>query len=497
MKTMIKMAVVSAVMTLTLTSCFESFLEEKVYDFISPTNFYKTEADALAAINSTYNPLVQGNESFNRAMMMMGEYPAESSTAWGSGDPYRTEFEQYTWNENSGGLEGVWLNCYRGINRANILLEQLPNIEANDEIKRRIEGESRFLRAFYYFFLIRTFEEVPLTTISTEPDYLLSNEGNSEKIFELIISDLKSAKEMLPTSYTGADIGRATKGAASAILAKVYLTQSGIPYTKAGTAELALTELESVISSYGYDLMDNFGDVFTEKNEHGKEYIFAAENKGGLNGSNWVNMTCVRGQWQTKFEGWTSLGATKDFYLKVIDQQPEDKRIPTLFVSTFTDYKTGKEVTWGKDFDPNQASPHTNKYVDVAETGTGNGQSSLNVQLIRFADVLLMHTEAANRAGSEGSLGKYYGINKVRARAGLAPLAGLSKEQLDEAIVWERVVEFCFEGQAWFDYKRMGVMEKRAAIKGYNAVSKKHYSYPIPQNEINRNPKLVQHPNWE
>ena len=492
-----KLTIILLTLTLGLSSCFESFLEEKVYDFLAPENFYKTDEDAIAALNGVYNVLVQDNQSYQRALYMLGEYPSEAATAFASGDPYRTEFEKYTWSATSGGIDIIWLNLYRGINRANLLIEKLPGMTGDGAKLKRVEGEVRFLRAYYYFTLMRIWDHVPLITESEQKDYNTSNENNDDKVWSLVIEDLKVAEANLPGSYPATDLGRATQGAAKALMAKVYLTMAGYPWQQSDKWALAAAKCEEVMDGR-YSLEPNYADVFKESHEHGPEYIFSAEFKAGIVASNFVNITGIRGEaQQKKFGGWSSMLAIKPFYDNVMAKNAGDLRIPTVFILSFTD-ANGQFRTWGVDFNTDRSQPHTNKYQDLNETGTGDMASSLNLHLIRYADVLLMHSEAMNNGAPGGKFGRTYGINEVRKRAGLNPVSeSLSKEEMQEALVWERVVELSFEGQAYYDYKRMQQIEKRAALKGLSNVAKKYYAFPIPQNEINRNPNLKQHPLWQ
>lgn len=501
MKSIYKILFAGCVFLGTLTSCFDSFLEERVYDFISPLNFYKTEADAEAAVNAIYARLVStddGDISFHRAALMIGEYPAECSSAQTSTVPYRLAFETYTWTENTDGIESVWKFLYQVVFRANIAIENIPNTDGDAAKIKRLEGEARFLRGLSYLYLIRLFDNVPLTTVSEEADKNLPNMGTSDAVFAQIIEDLTFAESALSASYTGNDVGRATKGAAQAFLAKTYLTMAGYPWNKTEYYATAASTCEEIIKSGTYDLVSDYRMNFKEAGEHNKEYIFDAEFHQNLNGSNWVNMSSIRDQNVCGMAGWSSFGGTKNFYEDMLKLNPGDKRLETNIILSFVDTQTGETKVWGKDFDVNMGLVHTWKYTDPDETGVGDQNSNLNYHFTRYADVLLMHSEAVNNAsGFSGTYDKYYGINRVRERAGMANLSGLDKDAFNKALIWERVVELCYEGHIWYDYKRMNCMEERVARKGITMTTKKYYVYPIPVNELLRNPNLEQHPSWK
>lgn len=485
-----------------LTSCFDGFLEEKVYDFISPNNFYKTEADANAAVNAIYSRLVTNEDndiSFHRAALMISEYPAECSSSQTSTVPYRLAFEHYTWTPNTDGIELVWKFFYQVVFRTNIAIEKIPGItDGNPQTIKRLEAEARFLRGLSYLYLIRLFDNVPFTTASEQSDQNLPNMGTSDAVFAQIIEDFTFAESNLPVSYTGTDVGRATKGAAQTFLAKTYLTMAGYPWNKTENYALAAAKCEDIIKSGTYDLVSDYRSIFKEVGEHNQEYIFDAEFHQNLNGSNWVNMSSIRDQNVCGMAGWSSFGGTMNFYKDMLEFNPGDKRLETNIILSFTDTKTGEEKVWGKDFDVNQGLVHTWKYIDPDETGVGDQNSNLNYHFTRYADVLLMHSEAVNNGSGGGTYDKYYGINRVRERAGMSPLAGLDTEAFNKALIWERVVELCFEGHLWYDYKRMNCMEERLARKGVNiGTNKKFYVFPIPVNELGRNTSLEQHPLWK
>ncbi len=494
----IKLLIIVLIPLLGLNSCFDSFLEEKPYSFLAPENVYTSEDGLLAALSGVYYDLAAGNNSYARASWMIGEYPSEATWANNSGDAYRTQFETYQWTPGSGGIPLIWDRYYNMIYRANLILESIPNVSSTTTVKR-IEGETHFLRAYAYFLLIRLFDHVPLITTSSQSDYNVSNEGTDDGVWSLIESDLEAAESVLPTTYSASDVGRATKGAAQAILAKVYLTEAGYPWNKSGYYQKAASKCEEVMDGR-YSLEPNYSDVMLESHEHGPEYIFSIEFKAGIStpASNYINITGIRGETQTaKFSGWSSMVLKRNFYDRVMKLNPNDLRIPTIFVLSFKN-RNGVLRTWGIDYDAAKATPHMNKFVDQNESGTGDMASSLNLPIIRYADVLLMHSEAMNNGGVSQKYNKVYGINLVRARAGLAPLsAELSQSDMNDAIIWERVLEFVGEGQAWYDYKRMGQMEKRAALKGYSNLEKKYYVFPIPEDRIQANPNLVQHPMWQ
>ncbi|MDR2920018.1 MAG: RagB/SusD family nutrient uptake outer membrane protein [Tannerella sp.] len=469
------------------SSCHDSFLEEKVYSNITPLNFYKTEEDAKAALTSVYNTM-RSSDSFQRQLILAGEYPSEATWPNNSGEAWRTEMDQFTWTTSSTGFYQIWSQLYVMINRANTVLTYIDNINFTTQgLKEQIIGETRFLRGVAYLYLICMYENVPLKTENNMNELDAGNEGTSEAVWKLIFDDFEYAKNNLKPKYTGADVGRATAGAAQTMLTKAYLSYAGKPWYKSEYWSKAAQEAKSVIdnAAYGYNLEEDYERVFLLENEHGPEYIFSVEYISNKSvGWDWPTFTGIRSGDQIKLDGWSSVAVEEEFFNSMA---VNDKRREKTFVLSYQGFND-PSVTW--TYPGNINLPHYNKYIDRNDVGNGTGDYAMNHYIARFPDLLLMHSEAENEMNGPGETA-LYGINRVRARAGLAPLkaSDYTKETLREAIFQERLWELCEEGHAWFDMKRMDLMTKR--IKKYK-VEEKHYVFPIPQNELDANPNLVQ-----
>lgn len=468
-------------------SCHDSFLEEKVYSNITPLNFYKTEQDAKAALTSVYNAMRSSN-SFQRQIILAGEYPSEATWNNFSGEAWRTEMDQFTWSESSGPFYQIWSQLYVMVNRANTLLMYVDNINFTTAgMKEQVVGETRFLRGLAYLYLIRFYENIPLKTEENMSELEPTNEGTSDAVWQLIFSDFEYAKNNLKPKYTGADVGRATSGAAQTLLTRAYLSYAGKPWFKTEYWGKAAQEAKSVIdnTSYGYNLESNYENVFALSNEHGSEYIFSVEylsNKGV--GWDFQTFTGIRNGDQQKLGGWSSVCVENEFFGTM---DVNDKRREKTFVLSYKGY-SNPNITY--TYPGNISLPHYNKYQDRNDSGSGTADYGQNYYIARFADLLLMYSEAENEANGPTATA-VIGINRVRERAGLAPLvaSNYTKETFRETIYQERLWELCAEGHAWFDMKRMDLMKKR--IKKY-VVEDKHYVFPIPQNELDANPNLKQ-----
>lgn len=477
-----------ALMTLfVIYSCHNSFLEEKVYSSITPLNFYKTEQDGIAALTSVYNAMNNAN-SFKRQIILAAEYPGEATWPNNSGEAWRTEMDQFTWSTSSTGFYQIWSQLYVMVNRANTVLSYVDNIDfTTPGLKEQIIAETRFLRGVAYLYLIRFFDNVPLKTEENMSEIEVSNEGTSEAVWAQIFSDLEFAKSNLRAKNTGADVGRATAGAAQTMLVKAYISYAGKPWLKTEYWSKAAQEAKTVIdnSSYGYDLEEDYERVFLLENEHGSEYIFSVEYESNMGaGWDWPTFTGIRSGDQIRHDGWSSVAVEVDFFNSMATT---DNRREKTFVLSYQGINN-PNITW--TYPGNISIPHYNKYIDRNDVGSGTADYALNFYITRFSDLLLMHSEAENEANGP-SVNAVSGINRVRARAGLAPLvsSNYTKESLREAIFQERLWELCGEGHAWFDMKRMDLMKKR--ITKFT-VEDKHYVFPIPQNELDANPNLVQ-----
>lgn len=468
-------------------SCHNSFLEEKVYSNITPLNFYKTEQDAYAALSSVYNAMYQSN-SFKRQIILAGEYPGEATWPNNSGEAWRTEMDQFTWTTSSTGFYQIWSQLYVLINRANTLLTYVENIEfTTPGLKEQIVAETRFLRGLSYLYLIRFFDNIPLKTEENMSEIEVSNEGTSDAVWALIFSDFEYAKSNLRTKNTGSDVGRATAGAAQTMLTKAYISYAGKPWLKNEYWSKAAQEAKSVIDNpaYGYGLEEDYERVFLLENEHGSEYIFSVEYESNMGaGWDWPTFTGIRSGDQIKLDGWSSIAVEVDFFNSMSES---DNRREKTFVLSYQGINN-PDITW--TYPGNISIPHYNKYIDRTDVGNGTADYALNFYITRFSDLLLMHSEAENEANGPSD-NAVYGINRVRARAGLDLLvpSDFTKETLRETIFQERLWELCGEGHVWFDMKRMDLMKKR--ITKF-AVEDKHYVFPIPQNELDVNPNLVQ-----
>jgi tetratricopeptide (TPR) repeat protein len=442
-------------------------------------DFYNTAADFNNAAVGAYAALKLAG-LYGNSIIWMGEVATDNTDYGVTRNPVNVDNFQFI-DFNYGSLNGVvyaaWRDAYNGISRANHILERIEKSNIPDAQKQQYTGEAQFLRAFYYFYLVRLFGDVPLVTnpVNSPNEGANLTRASAEQVYQFIISDLRSALGLLPETYNNANRGRATRFAAQTLLAKVYLTRKEFP--------AAVAELEAVINSGRYRLLDDYGRVFAFDNPHNAEIIFDVQYISGQvgQGSNlwerfapWQSGVAVLGP-----NGGNGGGINRPTQDLINAYEEGDLRKEASIRTSYVNAQ-GTEVQ----------EPYVVKYRQFGML-PGDGDSDFPV--LRFADVLLMLAEALNEQGRTGEAAPL--INQVRERAGLEGLTGLSQSEMRLAIEQERRVEFAFESQRWFDLVRTGRYQEVMNDKGY-PVMPHHNFFIIPQREIDLNPAIKQNPGY-
>ncbi|MHA4738717.1 RagB/SusD family nutrient uptake outer membrane protein [Dyadobacter sp. MSC1_007] len=505
-------------------SC-EEFLKEEPEAFLSEDQYYKTQADAINAVNAVYFFLNSGGSSvqtpyntlFNTGMNMASD---DEDPGPGATNPDVRSLSVQAHSSTNLRIYELWQQHYAAIKKANVVLEKIPAIDFDNALKARLLGETKFLRALYYFNLVRLYGDIPLILeyqkFVNASDYAIAKSSSAD-IYKQIEKDLNEAAAVLPASYGSPDVGRATAGAAKALLAKVYLAEASLPLKVSARYQDAVTKAEEALSSadggkgtYGYDLVSNYGEVFLPAFKNNKEHIFSAQFKSNsLAQGNNENPRAIlsgipglSGNYAHMVRYYTE-GNDKFFSIYKLFK-PGDKRRDVTFVRNFTSPTNGKKygLSIANAAYPNDSTPFWHKYWDPNSTAVTN-QSAANVPIIRYAELLLIHAEAENEANGP-TVKAYKSLNKVRTRAGLPNLtAGLSKDQFRDSVYLDRRLELTYEYQRWFDLIRQrdaaynGTFVKNLHKVGKTNAAPKHAFYPIPQSEIDNNALLKQNPLWE
>lgn len=477
-----------------LGGCGEKYLDLKPTDSITTDNFYQTQSDAIQAVTACYAQLPRGGQ-YNLALWAIGEIMSDNSfTGGGGGGDGGDEIQLDTYNIPSTNLPvgRLWGGCYVGIGACNLVLQKVPGIANMDAtVRKRCLGEAQFLRAKYYFDLVRAFGDVPkiLVPPATPADARLPRSPASE-IYDQIILDLTAAITNLDGSYSGADLGRATKWAATGLLAKVYLTQ--------GNKAMAAQRAREVIASGRYSLWPNYGDNFTVAHENGQESLFEVQYINGHNDANYGytqdglgfsgnEFFAPRGSGLTPQGGYGFNIPENEF---VNGYETGDKRKAVTIWSPGDPYPAGSATTAQPAAQiPSSPSGYNCKKWFVGKVNTNIWDSPLNFPVMRYAEVLLILAEAEGNTQTGVDA-----INQVRRRAGLTDLT-VNTPNFTDAVIKERRYELAFENDRWFDLKRTGKLTTLPTLlaKGVKAIN---VVLPIPQSERDANPNLVQNPGY-
>ena len=372
-----------------------------------------------------------------------------------------------------------------GIGSCNLVLQKVPGITTMDAaIRQRCLGEAQFLRAKYYFDLVRAFGDVPLIlTPPASPAEARIARTPVAQVYTQIEADLQAAIGNLPEAgtYTGTDVGRATKGAATGLLAKVYLTE--------GNKTQAAQRAREVINSGKYALWDNYGDNYKVANENGKESLFEVQYVNGLNeytndGLGFVGNEFFgpRGQGLVPQGGYGFNIPELEF---VQGYEANDKRKAVTIWSPGDAYPAGSATAAQPSSLPGSPYGYNCKKWFVGKVNTNVWDSPLNFPVLRLAEVYLILAEAVGNT-QEG----LDAINKVRHRAGLPDLTAATPN-FQEAVIKERRYELAFEDDRWFDLKRTGKLTTLPSLVA-KGVKPFNVLLPIPQAERDANPALVQ-----
>lgn len=472
--------ILAGLLTISATSCKDKFLDLAPVSQANTNTFFKTPADMLNALNAAYGTLQAGGQYGN--YYVFGEITSDNTTPVLSGSVTdQDEFDKFYPRTTNPFLSGRWNDSFRGIYRCNTVIDRIVAVQMDETLKKRIVGEAKFLRALMYFNLVRVFGDVPLVLKEiTDPaegyDYSRSPVND---VYAQIIKDLGDAELVLPATNTAANVGRATSGAAKALLGKVYLTSK--QYTEAGA------KLKEVIDSNVYDLLPNYADVFKATNKNHKESVFDVQYKKGTigEGSGFGNAFAPEnsGNAVIQFGGSGNNRPTPDM----------EKAYETGDLRKDVSMSTGYTNASGVRVEYN----YVKKYSDVPQTA---GNSDDNWPVLRYADVLLMYAEVLNETGKPGEALPI--LNRIRKRAGLADKPSLTQADMRLALEQERRVELAFEGHRWFDLVRTGraldVLKAKAATIGIKtSLTENNLIFPVPQSQIDINPsKIKQNPGY-
>lgn len=447
-----KILVLASLATLLMTSCGNSFFDLEPASSVTIDKVYKTASDYNVAVIGCYAKLQSQVNFYTECCEYRSDNLSLGAPTAGTQDRY--DIDHFTEKPSNGILSSYWANFNNNVYRCNLLLDQIDGANFAENLKKQYKGEAMFIRALNYFNMYRIWGGVPATKhVVSATEALKVARYSDEQMFDLIAGDLKEIVDnnYLPETYSSADMGRATSGAAKALLGKVYLT-----FHKWTEAKDILSQLIGK-----YQLVSPIAQVFNVDNKNNNEIIFAVHFNKEIEGeghSYWYNLT----------------------------NASDDTNQTSSLLNTFPTGDARKDLITYVQVEKNVRL--MNKFYDTKSPTfktVGNDQI-----LLRYADVLLMYAEALNEIqydASEGSLALKY-LNAVRQRAGISNLTAKqlpTQEKFRKGILVERQREFPYEGQRWFDLVRMGFAK---SVMAENGVEIKDYQllFPIPQQEIEK-----------
>lgn len=464
--------IVTLALSLTVfTSCEEDLIVEPK-DSINEIDFLNNPNNAISLVNGVYNKQLDFEMySFSWiGITSITSDDADKGSSLSDSGADKNKLDNLSFDASDISFREVWQGRYEGIGRANNALFYLEQLQIQEILKNRLIGETKFLRALYYFDLVRCFGGVPVVTSKIDiNDSELINQvvftrKTKEETYAQIEIDLLDAIEKLPLKgqYASNDLGRASKGAAQALLAKVYLYQNKWQesYDMSGM----------VIGSGQYGLLANYEDVWREVGENKTESIYEIQASPG-NGMRAYSY--VQGPRGTPDLGWgfnTPSVSLENAY------EPNDLRKSATILYSDIDLWDGFPASAGWS---NPRYNYKAYHSTIAETSNGDRElTGKNLRILKYSDLLLIRAEAAlNMGNSTEALEK---VNMIRVRAGLEELTAITMDQL----LHERRLEMAMEHDRWFDLVRTGKALSAMAANGKSFTVGKNEVFPIPQNEI-------------
>lgn len=435
-------------MSLALASCGEDFLNKTDPTRLVEGNFYQTEQQLEQAVNGVYSQL----QDIIRSQWQYNEFITDNTTLHfnpsdrGQG-PALEAIEFWQINPSTGNINNLYNSYYQTLVNINTTLAKLEGAALDEEVKKRNEGQLKFLRAYYYFNLLQYFGDVIIITepLETPEEAWEFSRQPVEQVYELVESDLATAVASLPESWDNENIGRITRGAALALLGKVYLTKK--EYNEAVTTLREVTTLD-------YELLPSYADVFDPQKKNHAESIFDVQFQGGNELGEWSDFIYT-------FAPRESVGAVINFP----GQSGGGWNIPSRdMIAAYEAGDLRKDVSLKEGYTSLEGEwvpvPFINKYNHPHAI---RGRTDDNWPVIRYADVLLMLAEAINEVSGPTTEAAGF-LNAVRERAGLDQLNGLGKDAFRDAVLQERRIELAFENHRWFDLKRTKTPQELATF---------------------------------
>ena len=474
------------------TGCQKSFLDVDVQGQVPAAQLWQTQTDATNAVNAIYAHLrVWNNVAFAPLCVesVASDDAVKGSTP--SDAAFINNYDNFSVTATDGQLNDFWIGQYQNINLCNQVLDSIQQIQMDATLKARYNAESKFIRAYSYFRLLRAYGHIPLVLHIPHTNAELNPvQSATADVWSAIETDLTDAAAVLPQSYPATDVGHATKGAALGMHAKVAM------YQKKWDQVL---DYSNQVMALGYSLFPNYYQSFRIENENNSESVFEIQSNFVANNADLSNTqySQIQGDKDVAGVGWGFNIPTQDL---VNAFEPGDPRLPGTVMFTGTTTPSGDAVP-----PPQSGSPdkyNMKSYVPFVLSAATNSGADQNKRVMRYAEVLLMNAEANNELGN--SAAALISLNAVRARARansadpattLPDITTTDQILLRDAIWHERRVEMGMEFDRFHDLIRQGRAPSVLGPLGF--VANKNEVWPIPQNQIDiSGGKLVQNPGY-
>lgn len=445
-----------------VTAGCQDFIATEPRGQIPTEDFFVTEEHAVQATNATYSILRDwavhvfswvGVTDIASDDATKGSVPADAG--------FLLDVDNLLFDPGNIAFSTVWDGYYLGVFRANTAILNIPQVTGDEAVKARLVGENKFLRAYFYFFLVRGFGGVPLITEPLSPSEFMQPRSSPEQVYALITQDLQDAIAVLPekNEYPSADLGRATKGSARALLAQVHLYQADY--------ENAYGRAMEVIQSGRYSPFSDYAQIFAPAGQNSSESLFevqavALEQGGGANGG-YSTIQGVRG---TPNLGWGFNTPSNELEAAY---EPGDPRLQATIMYPWEQLPDGSDFV--VHLNPSMPNNRYNqKVVSPVVNPGGADNSGVNIRRIRYADVLLIAAEAAYRTNRIGEAQAYLNEVRARARGGRTATLGFSPESMFEPIASEVLDLPVGSSRVFVRYVPPGTAAHDAGLRNFSGV---------------------------
>lgn len=484
------------------SSCSSDFLDLTPTTTLNSGNAYNTADDLNNAVVGAYNSFYQ--EYYQWDYILLGDMRSDNAYAGGGGDIATTPYDNLTIQAGNTRMEFDWAQLYQGIGRCNVILDKIGSVKDPDldvdNTREKIIGQASFLRALHYYHLVKTWGGVPIELHSntTDPNKTNLPRSTEKEVYDQIVKDLEVAIANLPDKYSDDNTEnkvRATKGAANALMAKVWAQRSDRDYSK------VITYCDAVINSNVYSLMPNYADLFDGDHYMNDESILEIAFKTD---PNWITSNWGTALFNEVGDGFQNYCVPSKDLVNLYDSQNDTVRKNANII--FRNNNLYADENWNPCNDAATAVPYY--YKEKHPNGWNGGD---HLYLLRLADIILLKAEAQNETTDLN--GAIANVNVIRRRVGLPDITAKSKEEMRTTIMNERRMELAFEAQRFDDLVRNGVFvstmnnlkeykytcnngtPSEPVLINYNATAEKQLC-PIPQNERDRNSNLTQNPGY-